>query len=1058
VALAILPKDQLVTASADECLNVFDLNTGSPVRISMLGSAVTAMTATHDGGRLAVVTSDKKLRLLNAADDTGQRAITLPLAANSLCFSADGKRLAVIGGGRANLYEADDAAPIEAFGPNVTDAAFGEKSDELIVIGPDKTPRIAPSRLLSRLPGIAQKVTRLSYSKDGSLLLVASEEGTVRAFGAADLTPKYAAYHNAPVRDLALSPDGTWFATAGEDGLVKLWSTSTGVPAPKPQVAPFTGGPVTSVSFSADGRRVIACGGKPDETVVFDRELGTRVDAYGGSGQPLVALAPVDSPKQGGDAILAASADKSLRLVRTSLRAQLLGHTAPVTSLASLPGDPTHFVSGSADGTVRQWNINSRNPERQFAHGAPVASIAVRADGKMLASAGGTFAKLFDLGSGQPVHTLQGDRNAIDAAELAQRRLGFAQSEVAIAKQQADATTQRQTAETQAVTAATAAKAAADKAVAEKQAAANTKLAAKAGAERALANVVAEIAADTEAQAAAEKQVTSTKQAADASAAKLTALAADLQKRTADAAAAAQSVQQTKSTSDAALADASAKSKAAAEAKLAAEKDPGNQALREAAEAAAKAAEDAAAAVKRNADAMAAAQKSVDDLAVTIKLATMLRDAGQKASSDAAQVASKAVQGKAAADAALAAAKAKQPAADAAAKAAQTVAAQAEQELASARSGAASADKALAAANADVQRTAGELVERKSAIAVAESTAARSQVELDLARKAANASDKPIEAVAFSTSGGSVVIGCDDGAIRTYSIDTGTACDILRGHNGAITSLCVAPDGTILSGAADRSVKSWDLTPQWTLKATIGTGDDRSVFADRVLALAFSPDGSLLATGGGVASRSGELKIFSVATGQLFRDFPDAHSDTVFSVSFSGDGKLLASGGADKFARIWDVAAGTLRRSLEGHTHHVLGVSFRYDGRVLATAGAEGIIKLWDVQTGEQRATTNGFSKFEATSVSHVGFTDRILATGGDGIARIMNEGFGVEGNYDVSGTNNFLYCGGVTPDGQTVLTGGYDSVLHVRSKDGKVIADFGPPDASPPAARAQAK
>jgi WD40 repeat protein len=1049
VALTILPKEQLVTASTDECLNVFDLSTGAPVRVSMLSSPVTSMTITRDGARLAVATADRKLRLSNAADGAEQRVVTTSVAASSLAFSNDGKRLAVVGEQRVILYETERGTPMEGIG-DAAAATFADKSDELIVIGADKTPRLMPTRLAGRVSGISKKtVSRLGYSKDGSLLLVAGEEGTVRAFGAADLAPKYAAYHNAPVRDLAFSPDGAWFATGGDDGLVKLWSTATGVPAAKPQVGPFNG-PVTSVSFSTDGRRMIACGPKADEAWVFDRESGTRVDAYGGSAQPLVALTAVDSPRDGGDVILAAGADKSLRLVRTSLHAQLLGHTGSVTSLTPLPGNPTRFFSGSADGTVRQWNVNSANSERQFAHGGPVTSIAVGADGKMLASAGGTFARLFDLGTAQPVATLKGDRDALDAAQLVERRVGLAQSEVAIAKQQADATTQRQATETQAVTAATAAKAAADKAVVDKQAAAGPKLAAKADAERGVANAIAEISVAIDAQGKAEKQIALTKQAADAAGAKVTALATDLQKHTANAQAAAQSVQQAKGASDGLLADASARNKAAADARAAAEKEPGNQALKEAAVAAAKAAEDAAAAVKRNADALAAAQKSVEDLGASIKLAMLLHAAAQKASADAADAAKTAAEAKTVADAALTAAKGKQAPAEAAAKAAQTASAQAEQELATARSAAASAEKAVASANADVQRTAGELAQRKSAIAVAESSAARAQVELDLARKAATESEKPIDAIAFAPQSAAVITGGEDGLVRTYSVDTGTPCDVLRGHNGAVTSLAIAPDGTILSAAADRSVKSWDATPQWTLKATIGTGDDRSVFADRVLALAFSPDGSLLATGGGVASRSGELKVFSVATGQVFRDFPDAHSDTVFALSFSGDGKLLATGGADKFARIWDVAAGTLKRSLEGHTHHVLGVSFRYDGRVLATAGAEGAVKLWDVQTGEQRATSAGFSKFEATSVSHVGFTDRFLATAGDGLARVMNEGFGVEGTYDAGGANNFLYCGGVTPDGQTILTGGYDSVLHVRAKDGKVIADFGPPDAPP--------
>jgi WD40 repeat protein len=1048
--LAILPKDQVVATSADECVNVFDVGTGAPVRVSMLGSPVTALAVTRDGARLAVATGDRKLRLLNAADGVEQRLVTTAVTASAVSFSADGKRLSVVGEGRAIVYDADSATPLEGVGGGVAVAAFAEKSDELVVVASDKTPRLTPTRLVSSIPGIPKSVARLSYSKDGSLLLVAGAEGTVRAFGTADLAPKYAAYHNAPVRDLALSPDGAWLATGGEDGLVKLWSTATGVPAPKPQVGPF-GGPVTSVSFSADGRRVIACGGKSGETLVFNREQGTRVDAYAGGTQPLVALAAVGAPTDGGDVILAAGEDKSLRLVRTSLRAQLLGHTGTVTSLAALPGDPTRLFSGGADGTVRQWNVNSANSERQFAHDAPVASIAVRPDGKMLASAGGAFAKLFDLSTAQPVATLKGDRAALAAAQLAERRLGLAQTEVAIAKQQADATTQRQATETQALTAATAAKTAADKAVADKQAAATPKLAAKSDAERALANVLAEITAATDAPAKAEKQIASTKQAADAAGAKVTTLAVDLQKRTADAQAAAQAVQQAKGASDGLLADAAARNKAAADAKAAAEKDPGNQALKEAATAAAKAAEDAAAAVKRNADALAAAQQSVEAAAGTIKLATMVHAAAQKVSSDAADVAKKATEVKTATDAALAAAKARQAPAEAAAKAAQAAAAQAELELVTARSAAASADKAVVSVNADVQRTAGELAQRKSTIAVAESAAARAQVDVDLARKSATASEKAINAVAFAPQAAAVVTGGEDGLVRTYSVDTGAPCDEFRGHNGAVTSLTVAPDGTILSGAADRSVKFWDANPQWTLKATLGTGDDRSVFADRVLALAFSPDGSLLATGGGVASRSGELKVFSVATGQLFRDFADAHSDTVFAVGFSGDGMLLATGGADKFARVWDVASGSLKRSLEGHTHHVLDVSFRYDGRVLATAGAEGALKLWDVQTGEQRATTAGFSKFEATSVSHVGFTDRFLVTAGDGFARVVNETFAAEGTYDVGGANNFLYSGGVTPDGQTILTGGYDSVLHMRAKDGKVIADFGPPDAPPP-------
>jgi WD40 repeat protein len=310
-----------------------------------------------------------------------------------------------------------------------------------------------------------------------------------------------------------------------------------------------------------------------------------------------------------------------------------------------------------------------------------------------------------------------------------------------------------------------------------------------------------------------------------------------------------------------------------------------------------------------------------------------------------------------------------------------------------------------------------------------------------------------VNVVTFSPDGSTVyTAGHDDGAVRAFSSDTGLACETLRGHNAPVSAMTVSPDGTVISGSLDRTVKSFDPNPPWVLKATLGTGDEKSPLADRVLSLAFSPDATLLATGGGVPSRSGEVKLWSVATGTLFRDLPDAHSDTVYGLSFSGDGRLLATGGADKFARVWNVATGERLRSFEGHTHHVLDVSLRHDGRVLATAGADNAVKLWDVATGEQRATNNQFSKFEVTSVTHVGFTDRFLLTTGEGNVRLVREDLGIDRAFDVGaggagGASNFVYAGAATPDGHLILSGGYDSILRLRDgRDGKTIADLGPP------------
>src|SRR6185503_19234046 len=122
-------------------------------------------------------------------------------------------------------------------------------------------------------------------------------------------------------------------------------------------------------------------------------------------------------------------------------------------------------------------------------------------------------------------------------------------------------------------------------------------------------------------------------------------------------------------------------------------------------------------------------------------------------------------------------------------------------------------------------------------------------------------------------------------------------------------------------------MRAGTLLPKWKLQLVMEPGESTKPPIDRVLALAFSPDGKILASGGGIPSRDGELLLWNAADGSLLREISGAHSDTVFDLSFTPDGSMLASAGADKFARVFDMKTGKLVKSFEGHTNHVLGVA-----------------------------------------------------------------------------------------------------------------------------------
>ncbi|WP_254510890.1 WD40 repeat domain-containing protein [Anatilimnocola floriformis] len=202
-----------------------------------------------------------------------------------------------------------------------------------------------------------------------------------------------------------------------------------------------------------------------------------------------------------------------------------------------------------------------------------------------------------------------------------------------------------------------------------------------------------------------------------------------------------------------------------------------------------------------------------------------------------------------------------------------------------------------------------------------------------------------------------------------------------------------------------------------------------------VNAISFSDDGQWLVAGAGEPGLFGEARIWNVADGTLLKTV-QGHKDSIYAVRLSPDRKVLAMGGYDGLITLWDTNDGKLLKKLEGHNGAVFELAFRRDGQILASCSGDRTVKLWNVASGERLETLKEATK-ELYTLAFSPTGDRVAAAGVDNRIRIWQvSGDGKEGTNPLL-TSKFAHETAVlrivwSADGKTIVSAGEDRLIKV--------------------------
>jgi WD40 repeat protein len=288
----------------------------------------------------------------------------------------------------------------------------------------------------------------------------------------------------------------------------------------------------------------------------------------------------------------------------------------------------------------------------------------------------------------------------------------------------------------------------------------------------------------------------------------------------------------------------------------------------------------------------------------------------------------------------------------------------------------------------------------------------------------------------------------------------------LAGHTRAVMGVAAAPDGRVITGSYDNTVKVWcDGACERTIQAhadevlavavlpggarfvsvsddgtaTLWTPDgdiERTIgMGSLVLCVAALPDGLHFVAGLGYGNNRGDVRLYHV-DGTLVHTFK-GRAASVYGLAVTPDGQHIISGSADHLVKVWSVATKSLVSTCEGHTDRVNAVTAMPDGQRILSGGDDRTVSVWRLDgTLENTFYGNRLHSGRVNALVALPDNQHALSASNDKTVKLFNVNDGAVlrtfSNINGAHQTDWVMCLALLPDGRRFVCGSKDRNARV--------------------------